>query len=149
MTEKDESTTATINDPNIDEGYLRVWEIQQGWTGTRWNITTFFLGISFALFGLSLQNQNSPAAITAQRIVGLAIYWFTYLLFQRYSDWPKFLRNYLEERETTTTTRYKLQVRWKQTVHKGFRKWTSVNKLMVYFGLLYLIAVIVLYWLGI
>jgi hypothetical protein len=148
MTERNEGAVTVTDDSNIDEIYLRVWEKQQEWTGTRWGVTTFFLSISFALFGLSLQSHSSPIAGTVQRIAGLAIYWFTYFLFRRYDDWSKFLRAYLEELETTTSTRFALQTRWKRTKQTGFRKLTSVNRLLIYFGVLYTVSVVVLWRLG-
>jgi hypothetical protein len=83
-------------DLGIDEIYLRIWEKQQEWTGTRWGVITFFMSVSFALFGFSLQNLNTPSASTVQRIAGLAIFWFTYSLFRRYEDWSKFLRSCLK-----------------------------------------------------
>ena len=61
----------------IDEIYLRVWQKQQEWTGTRWGITTFFMSISFALFGFSLQGNNLPINNSLQRLIGLSNYWFS------------------------------------------------------------------------
>lgn len=145
-------------DPSVDEVYLRVWEKQQQWTTTRWGIMTFFLGISFAIFGLSFSTQNTSQAAqaiagvpqpltldaTAQRLTGLAIYWFSFFVYRRYDDWSKFLRNYLYELELTTATRFKLQTQWRTSVDRGFRKWTSVTKLLVYFGVIYALSIVVL-----
>jgi hypothetical protein len=136
-------------DLRIDEIYLRIWEKQQESTGTRWGIITFFMSVSFALFGFSLQNPNPLIASTAQRIAGIAIYWFAYFLFHRFDDWTHLLRSYLEELETTTSTRFALQIRWKAKMQKRFCKWTSVNKLLIYFGSLYTVAVVLLWWLGV
>jgi hypothetical protein len=149
VTDSNKELLTSPSDNNVDEYYLRVWEKQQEWTATRWSVTTFILGISFALFGLSLQGQSSSLAVTVQRIAGLLIYWFAYFIFLRYHDWSNFLREYLEELERTTSTRFKLQTRWKQNKQRGFRKWTSVRKLLIYFGFLYAIAVALLSLLGI
>ena len=137
------------DDLSVDEVYLRVWEKQQEWTATRWGVITFFLSISFALFGLSLQGQTSLIGRTLQRVSGLAIYWFTYLVFRRYNDWSSFLRAYLEELEQETSTRFRLQARWKSSKQVGVRRWTSVSKLLAYFGLVYAVAVALLWWTGI
>lgn len=143
---EDLTTTATRNDMSMDEIYLRVWDRQQEWTGTRWNIITIFLSVSFALFGLSFQGQTLTIATKVQRITALVIYWFTYFLFRRYSDWSMYLRTYLEELEKTEQTQLTLHTEWKKTVQTPFRKLTSITKLLFYFGLLYTIAVVVLWF---
>jgi hypothetical protein len=143
MKEKDKTATVA-SETDVDEIYLRIWEKQQEWTSTRWNITTFFLSISFALFGLSLQGSPGPLEGNIQRLAGLSIYWFAFLLFRRYDDWSKFLRAYLEELETTSSTRLKLHTRWKKS-KSGLRKWTSISKLLIYFGMIYTVAVVLLW----
>jgi hypothetical protein len=137
--------TATTNGMSVDEIYLRIWDKQQEWTGTRWNIITIFLSVSFALFGLSFLGQNLSISSNVLRITGLVIYWFTYFLYHRYSDWTKFLRAYLEELEKTRQTQLDLHTRWKKTKQTPFRKWTSITKLLFYFGLFYLMAVVLLW----
>jgi hypothetical protein len=143
---EDLTTTAKRNGMSMDEIYLRIWERQQEWTGTRWNIITIFLSVSFALFGLSFQGQTLTVASKVQRITALVIYWFTYFLFRRYSDWSMFLRTYLKNLETTNQTQLDLHTRWKIEKQTPFRKWTSITKLVFYFGLLYTIAVVVLWF---
>lgn len=138
-----------VSDANVDDIYLRVWEKQQHWTSTRWGIMTFFLSVSFAIFGLSFNKPPSLSVdATAQRITGMAIYWFSFLICRRYDDWSKFLRDYLYELELTTATRFKLQTTWRNSMRKGIRRWTTVNKLMIYFGVLYSVSIIALYYWG-
>ncbi len=43
---------------SAEELYLQIWEREQEHTKTRWNVTTFFVSISFAIFGFSLQTPN-------------------------------------------------------------------------------------------
>jgi hypothetical protein len=148
MPHKSKNAVIVKDPPDIDDFYLRVWEKQQEWTATRWGVVTFYLSISFALFGLSLQNRSSSSANIAQRVLGLTIYWFAYFIFRRYDDWSKFLRAYLEELETTTSTRLSLQTRWRENKGRGFRRWTSISKLLLYFGLIYAVSIVILWWIG-
>jgi len=147
MSDKDESPIDT-NTSDIDKIYLQVWEQQQGSVRQRWVVNTFFLTVSFALFGISLQNPNIPVAGNVQRVTALAIYWFSYLVYRQYSDWSAFLRSYLEELENTKATQITLQARWKEYA-KGVRKWLTVKRLLIYFGALYTFAVFLLWWAGI
>lgn len=146
---EDLTTTAMQNGMSVDEIYLRIWDKQQEWTETRWNIITIFLSISFALFGLSLQGQNLSISSNVQRITGLVIYWFTYFLYHRYSDWTNYLRSYLENLEKTKQTQLDLHTKWKKTKQTPFRKWTSITKLLSYVGSLYTIVVVLLWLFGI
>src|SRR5689334_18874941 len=57
-----------------DETYLKIWEIDQANTNTRWTVTTFFFSISFAIFGFSFQAQLAYPLPTVARISGLIIY---------------------------------------------------------------------------
>jgi hypothetical protein len=57
MNEKEQANT--LGELSADEIYLRIWEKQQDWTSTRWNIAIFFFSVSFALFGLSFQDSGS------------------------------------------------------------------------------------------
>jgi hypothetical protein len=57
-----------------DETYLKIWEIDQANTSTRWTVTTFFFSVSFAIFGFSFQAQLAYPIPTVARISGLIIY---------------------------------------------------------------------------
>src|SRR5260221_50749 len=46
-----------------NEFYMRIWEKQQDVAISRWSIITFFMSVSFALFGLSLQVHTTPTSI--------------------------------------------------------------------------------------
>ena len=130
-----------------DEIYLRIWEEQQESVTRRWNTISVFISVSFAIFGLSFQNQNISERLP-QRIIAVAIYWFSYLLYHRYADWSGFLNSYLKELESAASTQINLQSRWAKH-EKGSHKWSTVKSLLLYFGLLYTIAAILLWQLSI
>lgn len=146
--------TSNIPKDSIDnEFYMRIWEKQQDIAISRWSIITFFMSVSFALFGLSLQSgtaaTSSPTlAATVQRLIGLSIYWFSYFLYRRYSAWSHFLRAYLQELEAAGKTTIQLQTR-SNSYMAGLGKASSINRLLFFFGLLYLLMVIILWRAGI
>src|SRR5262249_39280562 len=97
-----ESKLQPHGDKHLDEIYLKIWEVEHSHTNTRWTNTSFFLTVSFAIFGFSFQadkTQVSQTLIIVQRLVALAIYWFAFLLFWRFNDYTKFLRYYLKKME--------------------------------------------------
>lgn len=57
-----------------EELYLKLWEREQEHTKNRWNVTTFFFSISFAIFGFSLPTKNLPVSPIISHSVALAIY---------------------------------------------------------------------------
>lgn len=132
------------HDQSITELYLRIWEKQQDMAISRWTIITFFMSVSFAIFGLSLQNPNPVPSGNIQRMAGLAIYWFSYFIYQRYSSWSRFLREWLRELENDLEPEFHLQAGWE--AHNGrIKDVISINKLLLYFGIVYAIGVIVLW----
>ena len=119
------SSTMPANDPHCDDVYLRIWSQQQESVKQRWAVITFFLTISFAIFGFSFQNQISIAG-NEQRVIAVAIYWFSFMIYRQYSDWSGFLRSYLAKMEKTTTTQIRLQSQWNE-YNKGLRHWLTVE----------------------
>jgi hypothetical protein len=133
---------------SINDIYLKIWAQQQESVKQRWSVITFFFTISFAIFGFSLQieNLNHPIAGTFQRIAAVVIYWFTYLIYRQYSDWSGFLRKQLEKIESEHHVIVPLQFEW-QKYSKGIRQWFFIKNLLLYFGLLYTLSTILLfYW---
>jgi hypothetical protein len=141
--EKEEAT----ENARINEVYLKIWEQQQDSIKGRWNVITFFFTISFAIFGFSLQSQNLNPTIagTFQRVAAIFIYWFAYLIYRQYSDWSGFLRKQLERLESDHHILVPLQHEW-QKYSKGISNWFSVKNLLLYFGLLYTLAAILLFF---
>jgi hypothetical protein len=132
---------------DYNEVYLRIWEQQQECVRTRWNHVTFFLGISFAIFGLSLQNNNPLLAVII-RVCALSVYWFSYLLYNRSTEWSEFLVQYLEEFENKYSFQYPIQRQWKVYEKKHQIRWLGTRRLLLIFGVIYLATSIILISVG-
>jgi hypothetical protein len=123
-----------------EERYFKIWTADIEHTKTRWTVATFFFSVSFAIFGFSFQAQLSKPLPNIARISGLVIYWFAYIIFSRFNQYTKFLREYLKEMEDQEHVACKLQTRFGQ-----MDKRMSATKLLVYFGILYTLGVVVLW----
>jgi hypothetical protein len=128
----------TNNEFNKDETYLKIWEIEQSFTERRWTVVTFFMSVSFAIFGLSLQVEKPIVPLIVPQLSAVAIYWFTYLLFLRFNDFTAFLRAYLQEMELANQTTINLQSKSKEFLNA--RGKPSSTRLLLYFGIAYTIA---------
>jgi hypothetical protein len=80
---------------HADDVYMQVWQVEQKYVETRWNITAFFLGISFAILGFSFQAGLHPSQSLVIRICGLLVYCF-YCLIYRHHSTHAFCLLYLE-----------------------------------------------------
>lgn len=129
-----------------DEVYLRIWELEQGHTSTRWTNMTFFLSVSFAIFGFSFQAGLAEPLPLGARLIALGIYWFAYMLFQRFNRYTALLRGYLHELERDGRTRLTIQTRARAALRGGRQGGTSATRLLFYFGLLYTLSVPALAW---
>ncbi len=128
-----------------DEFYLKIWEVEQTVTSNRWTVTTFFISISFAIFGFSFQSQLHPSIPNLARLTALIIYWFAYVLFLRFHGYSKFLRQYLQQLEQTNKSSLQIQTQAISRLHAGPRKWVTATKMLFYFGILYIYGVIMLW----
>jgi hypothetical protein len=128
-----------------DELYLKIWELEQQQSSTRWTVATFFLSISFAIFGFSFQSGLAAPLSLIARISGLAIYCFAYALYNRFNTYTRFLRGFLRELETSQRTTLDVQTRVAQQF--GSRH-GSATRLLAYFGLLYVATIAALWWFG-
>ena len=135
---------SNVQAKDLDEKYLKIWAAELEHTKTRWTVSTFFFSVSFAIFGFSFQAQLSKPLPNIARSTGLVIYWFAYLIFSRFNQYTKLLREYLKELEDQNLTSIKLHTRLQQK-SKGNNR-VSATKLLIYFGILYTIAVIA-FWL--
>src|SRR5258708_2360979 len=77
--DSDQSESPTKFD---DDAYLKIWQVDQEHSKSRWTLTTFFMSVSFAILGFSFQDKLAPSTSLAIRISGLLIYWFAYVMFQ-------------------------------------------------------------------
>ena len=135
-----------------DDTYLAIWKSEQEHVRHRWTVATFFISISFAIFGFSLQNQATQATLTlalVQRIAAVVIYWFAYIFFLQFNRYTDFLRGYLREMETNRLTSLALEAEASQRMRGNFSKFLGAKWLLLYFGLLYSGAVVVLRLFGV
>jgi hypothetical protein len=131
---------------SAEELYLQIWEREQAHTQTRWSVTTFFVSISFAIFGFSLQTAHPPVPPIVSHSVALAIYWFAFVLFWRFNSFTNCLRAYLREMEAAGRVEINVQTRVNAAMRGQYSKWLSTFNLMLYFGILYSAAVGLLWW---
>lgn len=131
-----------------DETYLKIWEIEQNSTNTRWTVLTFFLSVSFAIFGFSFQAQLGPPLATIARLSAVVIYWFAYMLFARFNAYTRLLRTYLRELEQARRTALDIQTRADQLLRGAGRHQRSATRLLLYFGLFYTAGGTLLWLLG-
>ena len=132
----------TDKNPEVnDDNYLKIWDIEQKHTNTRWTLMTFYLSVSFAIFGLSFQTKELSVPLFVPLSVAIGIYWFAYLLFKRFNDFNEYLRSKLTELENEGKTSLHLQIESKQYLQRN--KKLSATKLIFAFGILYTIAGIV------
>jgi hypothetical protein len=139
-----------VNPPSFekprDDAYFEIWKIEQEHTRTRWTVTTFFLSISFAIFGFSFQSQSgaNPNIAHIQRIGGLALYWFAYLLFLQFNKYNKFLRAQLRKMETEKQVTFSLETDAKLFMKSKFGNFFTATRLLLYFGFLFTASVLLL-----
>ena len=130
-----------------DDVYLQIWQTEQDHVRTRWTVITFFLSVSFAIFGFSFQEKLGVSQSIAIRLAGLPIYWFAYVLLVHFYTYTTFLRNYLIEMEKSG--RITLDIQSKANISRlGSRKRLSTTRLLFLFGLIYTAGIIVLRFLG-
>jgi hypothetical protein len=141
----DQSQSLTIIQ---DDTYLKIWQAEQEWTRNRWITTTFFMSVSFAILGLSLQAKLSSTQHLAIHFCSLLIYWFAYVLFLHTHDYTKFLRAYLKDMETSGRTTLDLEKRTEKALRSSNGKRLSSAQLLLGFGVLYTFGIALLWLLG-
>ena len=97
-----------------NELYFKCLQLEQENTRIRWTVTTFFMSVSFALFGYSFQSGILIQLAFIVRISSLAIYWFAFILFLRFNNYNKFLRKYISEMEMSNRVSFDLQIQASQ-----------------------------------
>jgi hypothetical protein len=131
-----------------DDEYLKIWEVEQSHVKTRWTATTYFLTVSFAIFGFSFQSNLHASLALATRITGLAIYWFAFLMFWRFHAFTDLLREYLVEMEKTGRTAPGIQTRSRRFLGARYQSRFSAKWLLAYFGFLYALSIIFLWFMN-
>ena len=133
----------TTDKPSGDDIYLRMLDIEQKHTATRWTVATFFLNVSFVICAVSF--SLDPKQPLLHRIVlqalAVFVYWFAVLILERFSYFTDVLRTYLLEMESSKQTTLAVQTRSNARVKKG--RIAHARHLMIGFGILYTVLVVV------
>jgi hypothetical protein len=139
-------TNPPSSEKSRDNAYLEIWKVEQEHTRTRWTVTTFFLSVSFAIFGFSFQAQSgaNPNIAHIQRIGGVALYWFAYLLFLQFNKYNNFLRAQLRKMETEKQVTFSLETDAKLFMKSKFGRFFTATRLLFYFGFLFTAGVVLL-----
>jgi hypothetical protein len=132
---------------NKTDIYLKIWEIEQKHTSTRWTVAIFFLNVSFIVFGLSYQPQQNPVSRWVLQLAALGIYWFAIAMLERFSRFTAVLRDYLYDMESSKQTTLEIQSKSNDYMRKS-KIIPDARRLMRGFGILYTILVITLRILG-
>lgn len=144
-----DSNQSSSSTKTEDDAYLRILQVDQGHSQSRWTLTTFFMSVSFAILGFSFQDKLTPSTSLAIRISGLLIYWFAYFMFQRFLEYNKVLRSYLLEMEKSGRTSFDIQGRTNEALRARSNRLVSSGHLLLYFGILYTVGVILFRLLGV
>jgi hypothetical protein len=128
-----------------DHAYLEIWKADQEFIRTRWTITTFFMGGSFALFAYSFQVKPLPAL--AIRIFGLFIYWFAVLIDTHFYQHNKVLRGYLVHMGKSGRTTLDLQSKIHEQRKDKFHR--STGKFLAALGIIFALVITWLFFLQI
>lgn len=137
---------AAKKEDSQDVAYLEIWKIEQTHSRTRWTVTTFFLGISFAILGTSFEAATEVFSIFGstilnlsdfQRITGLLVYWFGYILFMQFNRYTSFLRNQMRKMEKEELVSFSIQREADKFMYAGTKAKFSAKWLLFYFGLIY------------
>lgn len=142
-------------DPHQVSLYLKILDIQSQFATRRWTITTFFIGLSFAILGFSIplfRVENSNRYIISTRCITAGIvYWFAYFLSASLYIYSKSLRDYLEKLEQSNDSKRvpfdfqsKTKVYMKNQRTKGIFTLPTTTKLLKYFGFVYSLIILLI-----
>ncbi|OQA18868.1 MAG: hypothetical protein BWY63_01910 [Chloroflexi bacterium ADurb.Bin360] len=140
-------------DGSPESTYMAIWEIEQEHSRTRWTVTTFFLSVSFAILGASFQMSATAAQVQAnsilglslsdiQRITGMLIFWFAYILFIQFNRYANFLRGQLRKMEKEHLVSFTIQTEADNFMYSKIKAAFSAKWLLLYFGALYTVIVL-------
>jgi len=132
--------------PVSDETYLKIWEVEQAHANMRWTVITFFMSVSFAIFGFSFQEKLPLLEALTLRLAGLLVYWFAFMLLLHFYRFTRFLRSYLFTMENAQQTSLDLQSKAIEAhiAEKPF----STTRLILGLGVIYTLGVFLLLRLG-
>ncbi len=127
--------------------YLKVWEKEQSYIQIRWTVVTFFISISFAIFGFSFNISNPKLPIIIPQLVGCVIYWFAFLTHLVLYDLTEYYREYLLRMEKEDLVKYDVRTeanRFFTERRKRFGR-PHPTALLAYFGIGYSVAIALIF----
>ena len=131
------------------EIYMKVWDGDQAYQRYRWTIVTFFIGVSFAILGLSFQTRITAVPLLFMRLFGISIYWFAYGLYSFFYGYTTVFRKYLKEMEESGKVSINLQTRFGDFRSSSLlHKVMSAKRFLLLFGALYTFLVVIVWLLG-
>ncbi len=150
--------------PLENDTYLGLLKANQDHARVKWTTVTYFMSLSFALFGISFPFSSQGQAVEHTlliRVSALSIYWFTFLLFLHFQAYSELLVTAMKKMETTPKEAKPVDERLdeKETPRTTIRIYTQEGKgfiyriltsrnLLVYFGMIYTVAVVLLWYYG-
>lgn len=122
---------------NIDL-YLKIIEYKRSIGTTQWTVLSIFITASEAVLALGL-SQGDRSIILLCGFLGIAIYWFGFLLYNRYRGLNKSVSEYLVILEKENGFSFQ------QYLDSHFHdKGLTTNQLLIIGGLVYLIIAVVI-----
>jgi hypothetical protein len=122
---------------SYNELFLKIWETEYAHQQHRWTVTTFFIGISFAILGFSFQTKLPFLELLFMRIFGISVYWFGCVLYVYRKKQSTILRNYLTQMETSGQVQFDIQ----RTINNTRPKKITSTELLIFFGIFYTVLV--------
>lgn len=137
--------------------YLKLLEDQFYFSARRWTITTFFIGISFAIVGFSSsvfssnQLYQNNFDILIRYLAAILAYWFGFFLSVSLDRYSKAVRKYLDYLEGNQVREneinekkvpFDFESKIKEYMNNEHQRLPTSTKLLRYFGIGYTIMII-------
>ncbi len=134
---KQMSSVKNNNGSNI-EVYLKIIEYKRSIGITQWTVLSIFVTVSQGVLVLTVNQGTGTLTSSLLLVFGAAIYWFGYLLYNRYRGLNKQVAEYLVELEQENGFKFQ------QSLNKFHKKGRSTRQILLVGGIVYLVFVIVL-----
>ena len=111
---------------------------------TRWFIATFFIGISFIIFGFSFKISNTNLSIVFMHFSALLIYWFAFILYSTFNRYINFIVKYLINMEESK----KVDINFQTNLQEFMRMQSKIPftlRFLFWFGIFYTLIVLVIH----
>lgn len=120
------------------EVYLKIIEYKRSIGVTQWTVLSIFVTVSQAVLVLTADAGAGTLTGFLLRIFGAAIYWFGYLLYNRYRGLNTQVAKYLIELEKENGFRFQ------QCLDEFHKQGLSTSRILLVGGIVYLVFVILI-----